>query len=565
MKPHLDLKEKRISNVRVMGANHKVQLANERNDWLSISLIDTPIIICITGGLFFMAGFLGIKPLGPIYIFATHTLFLALQKLGAVEDILSPNHMYQYTYLPAISAICKALELILSLNLGPLSPYEIVARIVRTLSTVASLFFIPYYSLEKDQASLLKLLKDPLYIIALLVIASGVSALVMSDVLGTVASVLTAISAIPFMIFSVVIVAWQKRRPNSTKSQVLCMVLTVSISGAGAQIFAVIFIGIQRAMGKLYDPIIGFICVFVNKTLLVIYVNEMMSLAEDRTNEHLRQLFLLLVQLFSELAISIIFGQADLFASPGTFFLLLSLVSIVDLAVESGVLYELWSRKCKKLQTEKEVAIYLGKKYQFIRQKMFVEPLATVVMLLMTTIEAAFGKKLGISIIRNYTGKASSLGNIIGYIVLLIVEVALGQLASRFLKKRMKRIREAVWRELKKQTKRSNNKSIELGGLDSEKLGKSAYASGINTPRSQHPFSGGLGKENKEGHSKSNVLQRQDVLVDSTFLLRFPILHADEGTRRANVIFVESGMVTRCFFVLVAINTVYCALLVVLN
>eukprot|EP00468_Gymnochlora_sp_CCMP2014_P001064 CAMPEP_0167740344 /NCGR_PEP_ID=MMETSP0110_2-20121227/221_1 /TAXON_ID=629695 /ORGANISM="Gymnochlora sp., Strain CCMP2014" /LENGTH=191 /DNA_ID=CAMNT_0007624219 /DNA_START=945 /DNA_END=1520 /DNA_ORIENTATION=- len=187
-------------------------------------------------------------------------------------------------------------------------------------------------------------------------------------------------------------------------------------------------------------------------------------MVSDRASKHLLSIPVFSLQLFMEMSVSLIFVEADVLSQPISFCLLLLLVILVDLGMTSGFIAEMHCRYIKGIKNESGVALYMAKKHQLIRQKMFAEPVAAISVLLMTIVETFFGENLGVNYISDFTGEKTKFGVLLGYLILIAVEVGLNSYGSRLLHKRMERMRSAVWMELKRLRAKNNSESIRQGG-----------------------------------------------------------------------------------------------------
>eukprot|EP00465_Bigelowiella_longifila_P001209 CAMPEP_0185282600 /NCGR_PEP_ID=MMETSP1359-20130426/67363_1 /TAXON_ID=552665 /ORGANISM="Bigelowiella longifila, Strain CCMP242" /LENGTH=394 /DNA_ID=CAMNT_0027878161 /DNA_START=1033 /DNA_END=2214 /DNA_ORIENTATION=- len=148
------------------------------------------------------------------------------------------------------------------------------------------------------------------------------------------------------------------------------------------------------------------------------------------------------LQFFQEFAVHSQLLLVDFF-SPA-FFIILLVIAFNDVLVKSGVLYENYYRFMKSDKSPHGMAIYMAKKYQFIRQKVFAQGFVTPLLLLMLLAEYAFGDKIGFTLIKSskQIKENSKLeGYMIGYTIALVMTVLTSWLGNIFLNRRMDRLR----------------------------------------------------------------------------------------------------------------------------
>jgi len=374
--------------------------------------------------------------------------------------------------------------------------------------------------------------------------------------------------------------------------------LNAMIIGAGSLgfpfAFSITFARLHKGLGANYHPVMGYLFLLALTSFGFYAYAYFIDLVTDRPSKHLLSISMFSLQLFTEISVSLIFVEADVISQPISFALLLLLVILVDLGLTSGFLYEMYCRHIKRIQSESGVAIYMAKKHQLIKQKMFAEPVAAASVALMTIVETFGGEKLNVSFISDFTGEKTKLGVLYGYCILIAVELSLNSYGSRLLQQRMERVRTSVWMELKRMQSKKNVMSIQVGGIDDEKLDENAMRSISNmSPRGLQPSKKSRFEismvgdvPNKSVHAdittsnkstradftmsidnmrpSSNPLESvtvskmnisgaipqfgQSVQVQRNFLNFYPILHPDETKRKERVVFL-TGVVNRFIFV----------------
>ncbi|GAB5371596.1 hypothetical protein AAMO2058_001593800 [Amorphochlora amoebiformis] len=196
-----------------------------------------------------------------------------------------------------------------------------------------------------------------------------------------------------------------------------------------------ILIAFRESLTDEYNPVFGVILVYFMTTLGFFLLAE------------LNQLALFPLIFYPQFAVSILFVDANPIDSPGFFFGMLTVVSLYDLLVESGWLYDIWFELVKTDKSPIRKAIYMGKKYEYLRQKVFAEQIATTSALFMTIVEYSIGPVLRVNMLADYSEettntKANTPGTIVGYIVVIFVEICLSQFVTQYLlQRRMKRVK----------------------------------------------------------------------------------------------------------------------------
>mmetsp|Transcript_16926 Transcript_16926/g.25409 ORF Transcript_16926/g.25409 Transcript_16926/m.25409 type:complete len:416 (+) Transcript_16926:1-1248(+) len=386
--------------------------------------------------------------------------------------------------------------------------------------------------------------------------------------------------------------------------------LAIIFSAGGGSIFTflstLLFVSIHRIMGPSYSPLYGYIFLQIITNGLMMLMVELFDMLEDRPNKHLVQLLMLPLQFFLELAVSIVFVDANPLTSPVQFSILLLLVVLVDLATETGALHENYYKAIKKDQSKRGRAIYLAKKHQLIKQKMFAEPLATFSILLMTFTEYFSQGK--ISLFGHRSG--SRAGIMIGYGILIGVELVLGRIGTHQLSIRMGRMREKVSTELTRIEMMSRNHlSITISRQD--RAGKAGEVIGDKSSLPDYPISPSVtsinrssafskfftsGEVNMRSDMKSETVKLEhqktetkqcssgtvemnsisrvpeyppnksistasgippsEIGVNKDFIEMYPILKSNPSSRREGTIF-EKGSVYHIFIIVSAGSTIF--------
>jgi len=414
---------------------------SERNDWILLWIIDAPIIIIIAILCHILVSLGGYLALVPIEIFTFQALTQYFHRFICPEAF-PPPYIRKYMIVDVAMAL-TSFGIRFARKFSNIFFIYVVCNCFLIMMMYFIMFPLPFYKMYVSyNLNPIRALKKPRNLVisfgcGIPFAAVGFVTDIPPSILGTmfilgVTSICTHVG--------IMILRGQKNEDRELQASI--QILFCLIGAGGVIVGSAFWWTVHKWLEYRYTVIIGFFMIQAFGVMIFALLFEIVDLLSDRTNKHLLQLVVLPVQFFQEFAISFIFVDADPISEPFLFLPLLILVIFIDLSIESGLLYELYSRKVKGLTSEKRVAIYLAKKHQFIWQKIYAEPVATIAILFMTFIEFQLGDTFGINIISNFTSKRPSLGVMVGYIILLLVELATGQIGSYLLKQRMDRIRD---------------------------------------------------------------------------------------------------------------------------
>mmetsp|Transcript_7886 Transcript_7886/g.19325 ORF Transcript_7886/g.19325 Transcript_7886/m.19325 type:complete len:508 (+) Transcript_7886:822-2345(+) len=227
----------------------------------------------------------------------------------------------------------------------------------------------------------------------------------------------------------------------SSSSEYPYTMLAVIIGSAGPFVVLQVW-RIAEEFNEDYSAIVGLTSIYVVTAVSQIIMGELNDLIV-RSNREMFELPMFALQFFQEFAVNTHFLDAKR-AFSIEFFALVSLVAAMDVLVETGFLYEWYYKLLKSDRSYRGRAIYMSKKYQFIRQKIFAENFANIGLLIMAFLEYFFSKDLHFSLIRKAGGFETNhefRNALIGYTIVVCVEVITGNVCTMLLHLRMMRIR----------------------------------------------------------------------------------------------------------------------------
>ncbi|GAB5361998.1 hypothetical protein AAMO2058_000760400 [Amorphochlora amoebiformis] len=191
---------------------------------------------------------------------------------------------------------------------------------------------------------------------------------------------------------------------------------------------------------RFQNPILGLLFIVLSTTIGTLAVGEAIELAPQMdTNNHQPQLLFFPLQAFQEFAMAILFVDGTPLDRPWTFFGILILVMTFDIALESGLMHDLYFTHVMGVQTPTQKAVHFAKRYQYIAQKMFIEPVATISVFFMVIFEHLTAEKMGLGPI---ISKSNSVGLMVGYSIVLVSELLIGRIGIFLLEHRLLRIKQ---------------------------------------------------------------------------------------------------------------------------
>ncbi|GAB5369247.1 hypothetical protein AAMO2058_001389100 [Amorphochlora amoebiformis] len=240
---------------------------------------------------------------------------------------------------------------------------------------------------------------------------------------------------------------------KSDKLSVLFMVTVCASSGIVAIIAVMRYFRRALENNGVYEPIYELLMFYFTTFLLTSIIWEFLDLVPMRNRESL-QLLLVSAQYFQEFTVGLIFLEEGL--NP-RFAGLVSLVVMYDFLTESGIFYERYFIWFKKIQTFKSKAIYMAKKYYFVKIKAFSEHFSTPALFITVLMEEILHKTYPRTILTDSNEKRTDLLGV--YAILICAEIITSHVSARSFDSRMEKIRDDAFSENTRNTRVDTNTS----------------------------------------------------------------------------------------------------------
>mmetsp|Transcript_14078 Transcript_14078/g.21351 ORF Transcript_14078/g.21351 Transcript_14078/m.21351 type:complete len:577 (+) Transcript_14078:26-1756(+) len=253
--------------------------------------------------------------------------------------------------------------------------------------------------------------------------------------------------------------------PYSDVHHIVSTIVVAFVTSWGHKFIVHVLLYAKTALGSKYEAIYGLLILYFFTSLGMFIAIELAEHLKHARMDSWHICFFSF-QFFQEFAVSALFIDSG--GLSWQFPILLTLVVLFDFITESGFLYEHYYTLFKSDQSPKSRALYLGRKYLLMKQKVFAEAFAAPSILAIVLFEYLISDRIGYSLVTRTKEKNgfvddnfNAVSTVISYAILLVAEVSTGMINSHFFDQRLLRLRnEAI---------RSSNcfhsiKSVELKG-----------------------------------------------------------------------------------------------------
>ncbi|GAB5366613.1 hypothetical protein AAMO2058_001158500, partial [Amorphochlora amoebiformis] len=192
------------------------------------------------------------------------------------------------------------------------------------------------------------------------------------------------------------------------------------------------------------EGLVYLIYFYVCHAFSVFLLSKLSDIIEARHSRESFEIPKFVLQFFLEFAVATIFLDVDPFGGPYWAFLII--VGLVNTLVDTGYLDELWYNwsNRKRMRSHERKAVFLVKRYQLTRQKVFAESFASPTFVLMILFEFAVGWDSPLSFIAassaaNAPSRQAVGETVAGYFLLIVLSVVTGQVGLWLYRGRVKR------------------------------------------------------------------------------------------------------------------------------